>query len=61
MIDWSDSVICGLSEAVREYHAKSLLRGCCVHWNHSWQRIRDRIASSKDKKMEKMIFSKIAS
>ena len=61
VIDWSDSEIHGLSEAVGEELAKSLLRGCRVHWNHSWQRIQDRVASSNDKKMEKMIFSKIAS
>ena len=61
LIDWSDSEIRGLSAAVGEDHAKSLLRGCCVHWNRSWQRIRVRIASLKDKKMEKMIISKIAS
>ena len=61
VIDWSDSEIRGLSEAVGENLAKSLLRGCRVHWNRSWQRIRDRVATSKDKYMEKMIFSKIAS
>ena len=61
VIDWSDSEIRGLSEAVGKELAKSLLRGCRVHWNRSWQRIRDRVATSKDKKMERMIFGKIAS
>ena len=61
VIDWSDSEICGLSKAVGDELAKSLLRGCRIHWNRSWQRIRDIVACSNDTNMEKMIFSKIAS
>ena len=61
VVDWSDSEVRGLSEAVGESIAKSLLKGCRVHWNRSWQRIRDRVASSTDKAFEKMIFTKIAS
>ena len=34
---------------------------CHVHWNLSWQQIRDRISCSKDRNLEKCIFSKMAS
>ena len=61
VIDWSDSEVRGLPEAVGESLAKSPLKGCHVHWNRSWQRIRDRVASSIDKALLKTIFSKIAS
>ena len=59
--DWSDAEVHGLCDAVGEQVGQSLVRGCCVHWNRSWQRIRDRVSSSKDKNLEKCIFSKIAS
>ena len=32
-----------------------------MHCNRSWQRVRDRVASSLDKTLEKAIFGKIAS
>ena len=59
--DWSDAEIHGLCDAVGEDVGQSLIRGCLVHWNRSWQRIREKVASSKDKILEKSIFSKIAS
>ena len=59
--DWSDAEVHGLCEVVGEQVGQSLVRGCRVHWNHSWQRIRDRVSCSKDKTLEKCIFSKIAS
>lgn len=59
--DWSDAEVRGLCEAVGEQVGQSLVRGCRVHWNRSWQRIRDRVACSKDKNLEKCVFSKIAS
>ena len=58
---WSDAEVCGLCDAVGEQVGQSLIRGCRVHWNRSWQRIRDRVSCSKDKNLEKCIFSKIAS
>jgi len=59
--DWSDAEVRGLCDAVGEEIGQSLIHGCQVHWNHSWQRIRDRVSCSKDKNLEKCIFSKIAS
>ena len=59
--DWSDAEVRGLCKAVSEQVQQSLVRGCRVHWNRSWQRIRDRVSCSKDKNLEKCIFSKIAS
>ena len=59
--DWSDAEIRGLCDAVGEEVGQSLVRGCRVHWNRSWQRIRERVANSKDKILEKSVFSKIAS
>lgn len=32
-----------------------------MHWNRSWQHVRDRVASSNDKSLEKAVFGKIAS
>lgn len=61
VIDWSEAEMKGLGIAVGSELAKKLLRGCSVHWIRSWQRIRDRIASSADKQRERSIFSKIAS
>jgi len=40
--------------------ARTLLKGCQVHWNRSWQRVRDRIVLCKEKAFEKSIFEKIA-
>ncbi len=50
----------GLRDAVGTDMARTLLKGCQVHWNRSWQRIRDRIVASKEKAFEKSIFEKIA-
>lgn len=55
--DWSDAEIQGLGGAVGTEIAKKLLRGCSVHWDRSWQRMRDRVAESTH---EKKLFSKIA-
>ena len=59
--DWSDAEIQGLGQAVGHETAGRLLRGCKVHWCCSWQRVRDRVANSSDKKREKSIFAKVAS
>ena len=59
--DWRDAKVRGLCEAVGEQVGQSLVDGCRVHWKHSWQRIHDRVSCSKDKNLEKCIFSKIAS
>ncbi len=59
--DWSDAEILGLGEAVGKDTAKTLLKGCKVHWSRSWPRMRDKVASSTDKSRERAIFSKIAS
>ena len=50
-----------MCDAVGDDVGQILIRGCGVHWNRSWQRIRERVANSKDKVMEKSVFSKIAS
>ena len=47
--DWSDAEIARLRSAVGENLGSKLLKGCQVHWNRSWQRVRDRIISSNDK------------
>ena len=60
VIDWSDADIRGLRDAVGIEMAKALLKGCQVHWNRSWQWVRDRIVSTKEKAFEKSIFEKIA-
>ena len=59
--DWSDAEIAGLRSAVGEDLGSKLLKGCQVHWNRSWQRVRDRIVSSNDKLLERAVFGKIAS
>ena len=61
VIDWSDTEVARLRGAIGEDLARKLLKGCKVHWNHSWQRVRDRVASSTDKTFEKAVFGKIAS
>ena len=61
VIDWSDAEVAGLRGAIGEDLAWKLLKGCKVHWNHSWQQVRDRVASSTDKTFEKAVFGKIAS
>ncbi len=53
--DWSDAEINGLSNAVGNVVAKKLLKGCCVHWSRSWQRVRDRVAKSDDQQRERML------
>ena len=58
VIDWSDAEIRGLRDAVGIEMAKALLKGCQVHWNRSWQWVRDCIVSTKDKVFEKSIFLK---
>jgi hypothetical protein len=50
--DWSDGEIAGQRGAIGDDLGKKLLKGCQVHWNRSWQRVRDRIASSSDKTFE---------
>ena len=35
--DWSDAEVHGLYDAVGEQLGESLVRGCHVHWNRSWQ------------------------
>ena len=59
--DWSDAEIAGLRGAIGEDMTKKLLKGCQVHWNRSWQRVRDRVTSSTDKPFERALFGKIAS
>ena len=61
VVDWSDAEIQGLGAAVGPETARYLLKGCSVHWMRSWQKIRDRVATSKDKQREKALFSQIAS
>ena len=41
--------------------AMELLKGCKVHWQHSCQRVADRVATSSNRKREKDIFLAIAS
>ena len=59
--DWSDAEIKGLESAVGKELAITLLKGCKVHWTRSWQRVRDRVATTKDKVREKELFASIAS
>lgn len=59
--DWSDAEVHGLCDAVVEKVGQSLVHECCMHWNHSWQQIHDRASYSKDKNLEKCIFSKTTS
>ena len=61
VVDWSDAEIKGLGNAVGKELAITLLKGCKVHWTRSWQRVRDRIATAKDRVREKGLFSSIAS
>lgn len=61
VVDWSDAEIKGLGIAVGKEVATTLSKGCKVHWTRSWQRVRDRVATSKDKVWEKELFSSIAS
>ena len=61
VVDWSDAVIKGLGFALGKEKAMAILRGCKVHWARSWQRVRDRVAMSANKKREKALFSLIAS
>ena len=39
--DWNDAEIAGLRGAIGDDLGKKLLKGCQVHWNRSWQRVRD--------------------
>ena len=61
VVDWLDAEIKGLGLAVGKELAITLLKGCKVHWTRSWQRVRDRVATSKDKVCEKGLFTSIAS
>ena len=61
VLDWSDAEVAGLRVVIGEDLTRKLLKGCKVHWNRSWQRVRDRVASSSNKPYEKEIFGKIAS
>ena len=61
VVDWSDAGIKGLESAVGKELAVTLLKGCKVHWTRSWQQVRDRVATTKDKVHEKKLFSSIAS
>ena len=61
VFDWSDAEIKGLGSAVGKELAFTLLKDCKVHWTSSWQRVRDRVPTSKDKVCEKDLFSSIAS
>ena len=50
VIDWSYAEAAGLNLAVGEHKAAESLKGCKVHWQHSYQRIANRIASSRRRK-----------
>ena len=50
VIDWSFAEAAGLNLAVGEHKAAESLKGCKVHWQHSCQRIANRIASSRRRK-----------
>ena len=41
--DWSDAQINGLKKAIGKDAAERLLKGCSVHWLHSWKRVAERI------------------
>ena len=58
VIDCSDTEMWGLWDAVGTGMARTLLKGCQVHWNCSWQQVRDRIVLSKEKTFEKSILRK---
>ena len=58
--DWSDAETAGLKNVVGDDIASKVLKGCQVHWNRSWQCVRDRVLSSNNKPLERAIFSKIA-
>ena len=61
LLDWSDAEIKGLSQAVGQDMAIELLKGCAIHWTRSWQRVRDRVATtSNDKSPEKYLYALIA-
>ena len=55
VIDWSDAEIRGLRDAVG---IESSSEGMQVHWNRSWQRVRDCILSTREKAFEISIFEK---
>ena len=59
VIDWSDTEMQGLRDAVSTDMARTLLKGSQVHWNRSWQWVTNRIVSSKERTFEKSIFEKI--
>ena len=62
VIDWSDAEGKRLKAAIGDELASELLRGCLVHWECSWVRIRKRVISSDPfhKAVESKVFSKIA-
>lgn len=55
IIDWSDAEINGLKAAIGDKPAISLLRGCKVHWIRSCKRLADRVASPRNRELEKNI------
>ena len=61
VVDWLDAEIKGVGSAVGKELAITLLKGCKVHCTRSWQRVRDRFATVKDKVREKELFASIAS
>ena len=58
VIDWSDAEIRGLRDAVVIEMAKALLKECQVHWNRSWQRVRDCVLSTREKHLRKVFLKK---
>jgi 5,10-methylene-tetrahydrofolate dehydrogenase/methenyl tetrahydrofolate cyclohydrolase len=60
VVDWLDAEIKGLGNAVGKELAITLLKGNCkVHWTRSWQRVRDRVATTKDKVCENIILKRL--
>jgi len=58
--DWSDAEVNELKKIAGDSVGTQLLKGCRVHWNYSWHRVRDRVVNGTDKIKEKQIFNKIA-
>ena len=57
VLDWSDAEVAGLrAAAIGEDLTRKVLKGCKVHWNRSWQLVRDQVASSSSKPyLEKLL------
>ena len=63
VIDWSDSEAEGLKLAVGEKTANLLLKGCKVHWIHSYQRVADKVCKHQHpeiRTVEKEAFNLVA-